>query len=99
MRKREKQRYTILCVFFAALRCTQPQSFTCSPKNLQKGLGNNTFVPFVVINAFFFLFTFFVVPETKGRSIEEITRSFRQKVKGGRSTNYTGGNEGDNSDA
>ena len=29
--------------------------------------------------AFFFAFTFYLVPETKGKTIEEITRSFRNE--------------------
>ena len=29
--------------------------------------------------AFFFVFTFYLVPETKGKTIEEITRFFRKE--------------------
>ncbi|XP_052082052.1 solute carrier family 2, facilitated glucose transporter member 3-like isoform X1 [Mytilus californianus] len=39
-----------------------------------------SFVPFVCLLFFFWLFTFFKVPETKGRSIEEIRQMFQQPI-------------------
>ncbi|KAF9083314.1 Solute carrier 2, facilitated glucose transporter member 2, partial [Mortierella sp. AD031] len=40
--------------------------------SLNKGLGNATFILFAAITAFGFLYTWFFVPETRARSIEEI---------------------------
>ncbi|KAJ1978397.1 Bifunctional purine biosynthesis protein PurH [Dimargaris xerosporica] len=40
--------------------------------SLQKGLGDYTFVPFAVITGVFSFFVFFFVPETKGKTPEEI---------------------------
>ncbi|KAI0244789.1 Bifunctional purine biosynthesis protein PurH [Massospora cicadina] len=40
--------------------------------SLNSALGSYTFVVFAVINAFGFFFTLLFVPETKGRSVEEI---------------------------
>ncbi len=45
----------------------------------QKGLGNYSFVPFVGFLTVFWLFTYFKVPETKNRTIEEITAQFRDE--------------------
>ncbi|KAF8933826.1 hypothetical protein BGZ47_010687 [Haplosporangium gracile] len=40
--------------------------------SLNKGLGNGTFILFAAITAFGFFYTWFFVPETRARSIEEI---------------------------
>jgi MFS family permease len=40
--------------------------------SLNKGLGNGTFILFAAFTAFGFLYTWFFVPETRARSIEEI---------------------------
>ena len=45
--------------------------------SLQKALGNYSFLPFVGFLTIFWLFTYFKVPETKNRTIEEITAQFR----------------------
>ncbi|CAK8677591.1 unnamed protein product [Clavelina lepadiformis] len=43
---------------------------------IASAIGGYTFVIFAVFLAFFWIFTFFKVPETKGRSIAEITALF-----------------------
>ena len=45
---------------------------------IQQALGPYIFVVFAVILAFFVLFTYKKVPETKNKTIEEITAQFRQ---------------------
>ncbi|XP_048578283.1 solute carrier family 2, facilitated glucose transporter member 3 isoform X2 [Nematostella vectensis] len=45
--------------------------------SLQKALDPYTFIVFLVLVLGFWLFTYFLVPETKGRSIDDITRQFR----------------------
>ncbi|KAF9140676.1 hypothetical protein BGX30_006160 [Mortierella sp. GBA39] len=40
--------------------------------SLNKGLGNATFILFAAITAFGFFYTWFFVPETRARSIEEV---------------------------
>ncbi|EDO42667.1 predicted protein, partial [Nematostella vectensis] len=44
--------------------------------SLQKALDPYTFIVFLVLVLGFWLFTYFLVPETKGRSIDDITRQF-----------------------
>lgn len=41
------------------------------------GMGNYTFVPFTVLLAIFFVFTYFKLPETKNKTIEEITALYK----------------------
>ncbi|XP_060066457.1 solute carrier family 2, facilitated glucose transporter member 3-like [Ylistrum balloti] len=48
---------------------------------LQKGIKSYSFLPFVGMLVFFWLFTFFKVPETKGKTIDEITSSFKSDNK------------------
>lgn len=43
-------------------------------------IGGYTFAIFAVLLALFWLFTYFKVPETKGRTIQEITAQFRTAV-------------------
>ena len=43
----------------------------------QKGLGDYSFLPFSVLLAGFFVFTFKFVPETKNRTIDDISRTWR----------------------
>ncbi|KAL5013340.1 hypothetical protein ScPMuIL_007610 [Solemya velum] len=47
--------------------------------NLENAIGKYSFVIFVFLLAFFWLYTGIYVPETKGKSIEEITAMFRRK--------------------
>ncbi|XP_064645201.1 glucose transporter type 1-like [Lineus longissimus] len=42
------------------------------------GLGDYCFIPFIVLLALFWLFTYFKVPETKNKSFEEISNIFRK---------------------
>lgn len=46
---------------------------------LQTILGGYVFVVFSVLLVFFWIFTYKKVPETKGKTIEEISATFRQK--------------------
>ncbi len=43
----------------------------------QKELKHYSFLPFVGFLTIFWIFTYFKVPETKNKTIEEITRQFR----------------------
>lgn len=45
---------------------------------LQAVMGPYVFVIFMVIQLFFIIYVYFVVPETKNRTIEEITAQFRK---------------------
>merc|ERR1719394_2341393 len=45
---------------------------------LQEALGAYVFIIFMIIQLFFILYVYFVVPETKNRTIEEITAKFRK---------------------
>ncbi|XP_043824159.1 solute carrier family 2, facilitated glucose transporter member 3 isoform X2 [Dromiciops gliroides] len=47
-----------------------------------KYMGSYVFIIFTCFLIFFFLFTFFKVPETKGRTFENITQVFENKSKG-----------------
>lgn len=47
--------------------------------SLQEALYPYTFLVFMALLAFFFAFTFYLVPETKGKTIEEIARCFRNE--------------------
>jgi len=47
---------------------------------IDKGLYPYTFIPFVVLLIIFFTFTYFVVPETKGRTIAEINAEIHGAV-------------------
>ena len=44
---------------------------------LQLAIGPYVFLIFMVIQVFFILYVQFVVPETKGRSVEQVTAQFR----------------------
>jgi len=44
---------------------------------LENAINSYSFLPFVVMLALFFIFTYFYVPETKGKSITEITLLFK----------------------
>ncbi|XP_039253378.2 solute carrier family 2, facilitated glucose transporter member 3-like [Styela clava] len=46
---------------------------------LQKTIDGYTFIIFATLIAIFWLFTYFRVPETKGRNIEEISNSFKSQ--------------------
>ncbi|XP_041377379.1 solute carrier family 2, facilitated glucose transporter member 3-like [Gigantopelta aegis] len=43
---------------------------------VQKAIADYSFIPFVILLAIFWLFTFFKVPETKGRTFDEISKAF-----------------------
>merc|ERR1712107_501593 len=45
---------------------------------LQEALGAYVFIIFMVIQLFFIVYVYFIVPETKNRTIEEITAKFRK---------------------
>ncbi|XP_032515601.1 glucose transporter type 1-like isoform X1 [Danaus plexippus] len=45
---------------------------------LSDALGNFVFLPFTVLLIFFFAFTYFKLPETKNRTIEEVTAIFKK---------------------
>ncbi|XP_071110230.1 solute carrier family 2, facilitated glucose transporter member 1-like [Haliotis cracherodii] len=47
---------------------------------LQKSIGVYSFVPFAAMLFLSFLFTMFKVPETKGKTIEEITHLFKANI-------------------
>ncbi|XP_048242743.1 glucose transporter type 1-like [Haliotis rufescens] len=46
---------------------------------MQKGLGSYSFVPFTVMIILFWIFVFMFLPETKGRTIEEISSIWRKE--------------------
>ncbi|XP_076438874.1 solute carrier family 2, facilitated glucose transporter member 1-like isoform X2 [Babylonia areolata] len=46
---------------------------------IQKGLGNFTFLPFTGLLLLFLILLFLYLPETKGRTIEEIATGWRQQ--------------------
>ena len=48
--------------------------------SLQQLCGPYVFIIFTVLLLGFFVFTFFKVPETKGRTFDEISASFRQSA-------------------
>lgn len=41
-----------------------------------------TFVPFIVLVLLFWLFTYFFVPETKGKTINDIMKGFQKTLYG-----------------
>merc|ERR1712107_181464 len=45
---------------------------------LQEALGAYVFIIFMIIQLLFILYVYFIVPETKNRTIEEITAKFRK---------------------
>ncbi|KAJ1651380.1 Bifunctional purine biosynthesis protein PurH [Dispira simplex] len=47
--------------------------------SLQSGLGDFTFVPFAVVTGLFTLFVLFFVPETKGKTPEDIIGETNQR--------------------
>ncbi|XP_068598722.1 solute carrier family 2, facilitated glucose transporter member 1 isoform X1 [Brachionichthys hirsutus] len=49
---------------------------------VEKLCGPYVFIIFTVLLLFFFIFTYFKVPETKGRTFDEITAGFRQSAGG-----------------
>jgi SP family facilitated glucose transporter-like MFS transporter 1 len=46
--------------------------------SLQEALGGNVFIIFTILLALFVLFVYKKVPETKNKTIEEISSMFRQ---------------------
>lgn len=52
---------------------------------IAQALGPYVFIIFVALLAFFVVFTWFKVPETKGKSIDEISAMFKQQAYGGNS--------------
>ncbi|XP_064156527.1 solute carrier family 2, facilitated glucose transporter member 1-like isoform X2 [Anguilla rostrata] len=53
----------------------------CFP-HVEKLCGPYVFIIFTVLLLFFFVFTYFKVPETKGRTFDEISAGFRQTAGG-----------------
>jgi len=51
--------------------------------SLNRQLGQNTFLPFAVVLVFAILLVMCVVPETKGKSLEEIQRELTGSVEDG----------------
>merc|ERR1719154_596080 len=49
-------------------------------------MGPYVFLVFVALLAFFIAFTWFKVPETKGKSIDEITAVFKEQAYGNRNS-------------
>lgn len=45
---------------------------------MSEALGNYVFLPFTVLLIIFFVFTYFKLPETKNRTIEEVTALFKK---------------------
>ncbi|XP_059058653.1 glucose transporter type 1-like [Achroia grisella] len=45
---------------------------------MSEALGNYVFLPYTILLILFFLFTFFKLPETKNRTIEEVTALFKK---------------------
>lgn len=54
----------------------------------QKIIGPNVFIIFLILLIIFFVFTYFRVPETKGRTFEDISRGF-SNAAGSNAANYT----------
>ncbi|BFZ16244.1 hypothetical protein BsWGS_19283 [Bradybaena similaris] len=54
--------------------------------SLQEALTDYTFLPFTVLLVLFFLYTFFVAPETKGKTFEEVTSLWRKNPNSARSS-------------
>ncbi|KAK7096145.1 hypothetical protein V1264_005480 [Littorina saxatilis] len=52
---------------------------------IQKGLGNFTFLPFSAFILLFFIFCFVYLPETKGKTFEDITMVWKKPVPNGNS--------------
>lgn len=50
----------------------------------QNACGSYVFIIFVVLLLLFFVFTYFKVPETRGRTFDEIAAGFRQTAPSGR---------------
>ncbi|KAK3749183.1 hypothetical protein QZH41_010370 [Actinostola sp. cb2023] len=50
---------------------------------MQQSFYPYTYIVFIVLNIGFWLFVFFFVPETKGRSIEEISSHFKNRANNG----------------
>lgn len=55
---------------------------------LMKIIGPNVFIIFLILLIIFFVFTYFRVPETKGRTFEDISRGF-SNAAGSNAANYT----------
>ena len=47
---------------------------------MDESLGDYSFLPFAAIIVVFLILTIFFVPETKGRSIEEITKEYGSSI-------------------
>ncbi|KAJ8264851.1 hypothetical protein COCON_G00139500 [Conger conger] len=56
---------------------------------VEKLCGPYVFIIFTVLLLFFFVFTYFKVPETKGRTFDEISAGFRQTAGAGAGEKYT----------
>ena len=57
-------------------------SFNCSFILCRQAMGPYVFLIFVVLLALFIVFTWVKVPETKGKSIDEVTAIFKQRAYG-----------------
>ena len=45
---------------------------------LQMAIGPYVFIIFMITQLFFIAYVFFIVPETKNRTVEEVTAQFRK---------------------
>ena len=50
--------------------------------HFQVFLDDYTFLPFSALLAVFWIFTYYMVPETKGKTFEEIADMFRRRREG-----------------
>ena len=58
--------------------------------SIQSGLGDLVFIPFSLLLLFFWLFTYGMLPETKGKTVEQIAQGFQTEVvKSGTSSSTT----------
>lgn len=67
----------MLC-FVTSLKALRILTDICCYSILQDICGPYVFIIFTVLLLLFFIFTYFKVPETKGRTFDEISAGFRR---------------------